>query len=149
MHCNGPDMDLGAMLKIRSSCESDCLPSIWVKTKDTEVKTWSESTLHTSRQLWMQEIWICGKKENYDGLGDNGGTLCHEAKSQPSAAFSCLALTLTELHSAAQRCTNLVQFDSHNTTLLLHNFFYTMWPSAAPSDCTINQIVCMYCAGPK
>ena len=33
-----------------------------------------------------------------------GGSLCHEAKSQPSAAFSCLALTLT-LDSAAQHCT--------------------------------------------
>ena len=74
-----------------------------------------------------------------------GGTLCHEAKSQPSAAFSCLALTLT-LDSAAQHCTlynpctvysTFVQCDLHTTQHCIH---YTTVPL-----CLHHVVCCTLC----
>ena len=75
-----------------------------------------------------------------------GGSLWHEAeKSQPSAAFSCLALTLT-LDSAAQHCTlynpctvytTLVQCDLYTKQHCIH---YTTVPL-----CLHHVVCCTLC----
>ena len=53
-----------------------------------------------------------------------GGTLCHEAKSQPSAAFSRLALTLTLLCSMQHSMHTTTQHMMHST-LHIHCKFNT------------------------
>ena len=71
-----------------------------------------------------------------------GGTLCHEAKSQPSAAFSCLALTLT-LDSAAQHCT-LYNPCTVYTTFVQCDLYKRAWLTQHNTVCTTAVSLCLH-----